>query len=141
MTTGAGNIFIGPFDPAYPIGWYGGMTLDIDPLPQGIPSDLGAHWMSFSLGNYTQTWNIVYNTFKEYYEPLIAARRAQPTDDITSLIANGKVFGSPMEERAMISYLIIASTAGHDTTSATTAITLLVPMSRPTTKSLYSFAM
>ena len=59
MTTGAGNIFIGPFDPAYPIGWYGGMTLDIDPLPQGIPSDLGAHWMSFSLGNYTQTWNIV----------------------------------------------------------------------------------
>ena len=79
----------------------------------------------------TQTWNIVYNTFKEYYEPLIAARRAQPTDDITSLIANGKVFGSPMEERAMISYLIIASTAGHDTTSATTAMGMWVLAEQP----------
>jgi len=69
----------------------------------------------------TETWNIVYNTFKDYYAPIIANRRAQPTGDIASLIANGKVFGAEMEERAMISYLIIASTAGHDTTSATTA--------------------
>ncbi len=69
----------------------------------------------------TETWNIVYNSFKDYYDPIIADRRAHPRDDIASLIANGKVFGNPMEERAMISYLIIASTAGHDTTSATTA--------------------
>ena len=70
----------------------------------------------------TETWNIVYNSFKEYYDPIIAERRRNPTGDIASLIANGKVFGNPMEERAMISYLIIASTAGHDTTSATTAM-------------------
>jgi len=59
MSTGQGNLFIGPYDPAYPIGWYGGMTLDIDPLPQGIPSDLGANWKSFSFGDYTQTWDVV----------------------------------------------------------------------------------
>jgi hypothetical protein len=59
MSSGQGNLFIGPYDPAYPIGWYGGMTLDIDPLPQSIPPDLGAHWMSFSLGDYTQQWDIV----------------------------------------------------------------------------------
>jgi cytochrome P450 len=79
----------------------------------------------------TETWNIVYNTFKEYYDPIIADRRARPRDDLASLIANGKVFGSPMEERAMISYLIIASTAGHDTTSATTATGMWMMAEQP----------
>ena len=69
----------------------------------------------------TETWNIVFNSFKDYFDPIIADRRACPREDLASLIANGKVFGCPMEERAMISYFIIASTAGHDTTSATTA--------------------
>ena len=69
----------------------------------------------------TETWNIVFNSFKDYFDPIIADRRSCPREDLASLIANGKVFGCPMEERAMISYFIIASTAGHDTTSATTA--------------------
>ena len=79
----------------------------------------------------TETWNIVYNAFRDYYMPLIEDRRAHPREDIVSLIANGKVFGSEMEERAMISYLVIASTAGHDTTSATTATGMAVLAERP----------
>ena len=67
------------------------------------------------------TWNITYNEFRDYFLKVIADRRANPRADVSSLIANGKVFGGDMDERAMISYLIIASTAGHDTTSATTA--------------------
>ena len=63
--------------------------------------------------------------------PIIADRRAHPREDIVSLIANGKVFGSEMEERAMISYLVIASTAGHDTTSATTATGMAMLAERP----------
>ena len=59
MCSGQGSILIGPYDPTYPAGWFGGMTLDIDPLPQSIPSDLGAHWTSFSLGDYNQQWDIV----------------------------------------------------------------------------------
>jgi len=59
MSSGQGSILIGPYDPTYPAGWFGGMTLDIDPLPQSIPSDLGAHWTSFSLGDYNQQWDIV----------------------------------------------------------------------------------
>ncbi|MCC6919380.1 MAG: cytochrome P450 [Alphaproteobacteria bacterium] len=70
----------------------------------------------------TRTWNIVFDEFKTYYTPLIQDRRKCPRDDLASLIANGKVFGEYMEERAMVSYFAIASTAGHDTTSATTAI-------------------
>lgn len=69
----------------------------------------------------TRTWNIVFSEFKDYYMPLIEARRREPTADLASLIANGKIFGEAMEERAMISYFAIVSTAGHDTTAATTA--------------------
>jgi cytochrome P450 len=47
------------------------------------------------------------------------------------MIANGKVNGCPMEDRALISYLIIASTAGHDTTSATTATGMWVLAEQP----------
>jgi cytochrome P450 len=69
----------------------------------------------------TETWNTVFNEFKKYYEPVITDRRACPRGDVASIIANGKVDGLPLEARAMISYFIILSTAGHDTTSATTA--------------------
>jgi len=79
----------------------------------------------------TNTWNIVFNEFKDYYDPIIKDRRACPRSDIASMIANGKVNGCPMEERAMISYYVIASTAGHDTTSATTATAMWILAEQP----------
>ena len=78
-----------------------------------------------------QTWNIVYNEFKDYYDAVIRDRRACPRADVASLIANGQVNGCPMDERAMISYYVIASTAGHDTTSATTATSMWVLAEQP----------
>jgi hypothetical protein len=78
-----------------------------------------------------KTWDIVYREFKDYYEGVIRDRRACPRNDVASLIANGKVNGCPMDERAMISYYVIASTAGHDTTSATTATAMWVLAERP----------
>lgn len=78
-----------------------------------------------------RTWNIVYSEFKEYYDEVIRDRRACPRDDVASQIANGQVNGCPMEERAMISYFVIASTAGHDTTSATTATSMWVLAEQP----------
>jgi len=78
-----------------------------------------------------KTWNIVYQEFKEYYDAVIRDRRACPRGDVASLIANGTVNGCPMDERAMISYYVIASTAGHDTTSATTATSMWVLAEQP----------
>lgn len=69
--------------------------------------------------SHIQNWQIVYDEFKSYYTRLVADRRAHPRQDLASLIANGKVHGQPMDERGMISYFVIASTAGHDTTAAT----------------------
>lgn len=82
-------------------------------------------------GEIVKTWDIVYKEFKDYFDVVVADRRACPRDDIASVIANGKVNGCPMEDRAMISYLVIASTAGHDTTSATTATSMWVLAERP----------
>lgn len=39
------------------------------------------------------------NTFEEYFDALAAARRAEPTDDLATVIANGTVDGEPMGER------------------------------------------
>jgi len=57
------------------------------------------------------------NTFEEYFDALAAARRAEPTDDLATVIANGTVDGEPMGERERLWYYIIVATAGHDTTS------------------------
>ena len=79
----------------------------------------------------TRTWDIVFNRFKEYYAPIVADRRQNPRNDVASLLANGKVFGGPLEERALVSYFTIVSTAGHDTTSATTAMGMWVLAEQP----------
>ncbi len=79
----------------------------------------------------TKTWNIVFNAFRDYYLPVVADRRVSPREDIATLIANGRIDGGPMEERAMVSYFAIASTAGHDTTAATTATGMWVLAEQP----------
>lgn len=78
-----------------------------------------------------KTWTIVYEEFREYFAKVTADRRAQPQNDIASLIANAEIDGQPMTERALISYYIILSTAGHDTTAATTAMGMWLLAKRP----------
>ncbi|MGB3471737.1 MAG: cytochrome P450 [Erythrobacter sp.] len=60
-------------------------------------------------------------TFEEYFAALAEDRRANPTDDVASVIANATVDGKPLPPRDMAGYYIIVATAGHDTTSASTA--------------------
>lgn len=59
--------------------------------------------------------------FFEYFTALTEDRRANPRDDVSSVIANGQIDGQPLGHLEAMSYYIIAATAGHDTTSATTA--------------------
>ncbi|MEM9500636.1 MAG: cytochrome P450 [Pseudomonadota bacterium] len=60
-------------------------------------------------------------TFEEYFAKLAEDRRANPTEDVASVIANATVDGQPLPPRDMAGYYIIVATAGHDTTSASTA--------------------
>ena len=57
------------------------------------------------------------HTFESYFDELTAARRAHPTDDLATVIANGVIDGLPLGEDERLWYYIIVATAGHDTTS------------------------
>ncbi|VFA88363.1 Cytochrome P450-terp [Gordonia paraffinivorans] len=54
--------------------------------------------------------------FFDYFSELTASRRANPTDDLASAIANGRVDGEPLSDVDTASYYVIVATAGHDTT-------------------------
>ncbi|MEU6034582.1 cytochrome P450 [Actinomadura sp. NPDC047616] len=57
--------------------------------------------------------------FFAYFKELTEARRANPTDDLASAIANARVDGEPLNDFDTASYYVIIATAGHDTTSST----------------------
>jgi cytochrome P450 len=54
--------------------------------------------------------------FFMYFASLTASRRENPTDDLASAIANGKINGAPMSDMDTASYYVIVASAGHDTT-------------------------
>lgn len=60
----------------------------------------------------------VVQDFFAYFGALTEARRAVPTADLASVIANGTIDGEPLGLMETISYYVIAATAGHDTTAA-----------------------
>lgn len=59
--------------------------------------------------------------FYAYFAKLSADRRANPTDDLATVIANSEIDGQPISELEAMSYYMIVATAGHDTTSSSTA--------------------
>ena len=63
--------------------------------------------------------------FEAYFARLTAERRANPTNDVASTIANAVIDGEPLNDRDMMGYYIILAAAGHDTTSASTAGAML----------------
>jgi cytochrome P450 len=63
--------------------------------------------------------------FEAYFAKLTIEKRARPTNDVASVIANALVDGVPLDDRDMAGYYIILAAAGHDTTSASTAGALL----------------
>lgn len=59
--------------------------------------------------------------FEGYFMKLAADRRANPQDDVATVIANAVIDGEPISDRNAAGYYIIVAAAGHDTTSASTA--------------------
>ena len=68
---------------------------------------------SFDMGVITDFFN--------YFRAISEDRRANPTSDLASLIANSKIDGNPISDFEAMGYYIIVATAGHDTTSSSTA--------------------
>ncbi|MDP1630986.1 MAG: cytochrome P450 [Caulobacter sp.] len=59
--------------------------------------------------------------FFMYFKAITDDRKASPRDDLASVIANGKIDGQPINDFEAMSYYVIVATAGHDTTSSSTA--------------------
>jgi cytochrome P450 len=59
--------------------------------------------------------------FAMYFSRLSAERRQAPRDDLATVIASAKINDQPLDIREELGYYIIIATAGHDTTSSSTA--------------------
>ncbi|MBR0871490.1 cytochrome P450 [Bradyrhizobium tropiciagri] len=59
--------------------------------------------------------------FTAYFRKITEDRRQNPRDDLATVIANAKIGGDYMPEHDQTSYYMIVATAGHDTTSSSTA--------------------
>jgi cytochrome P450 len=62
----------------------------------------------------------VLTDFIQYFTRFSDGKRADPADDLGTLIANSQVDGRPINHFEAMSYYIIVATAGHDTTSSST---------------------
>ncbi|MEP0709553.1 MAG: cytochrome P450 [Parvibaculum sp.] len=69
--------------------------------------------------------------FFNYFTAITEDRRANPKDDVASVIANATIDGEPIGHVEAMGYYIIVATAGHDTTSSTAAGGLLALMQNP----------
>lgn len=59
--------------------------------------------------------------FTKYFMKIAKDRRANPQDDLASVIANAVIDGQPISDREATGYFTIVATAGHDTTSSSLA--------------------
>ena len=69
--------------------------------------------------------------FYTYFGKISADRRANPRDDLATVLATAKIDGEQISEFEALSYYVIVATAGHDTTSSTTAGALWALAERP----------
>lgn len=69
--------------------------------------------------------------FFAYFAAVTADRRRNPRDDVASVIANAQIDGKPINDFEAMSYYVIIATAGHDTTSSSTAGGLLALIENP----------
>ncbi len=67
-----------------------------------------------------QMLQFVIADFEAYFSGITADRRANPRDDLATVIATGMINGAPIPDREANGYYMIVATAGHDTTSAST---------------------
>lgn len=62
---------------------------------------------------------------------LVARRRANPGDDLVSAIIAADVDGAPMEQREILSHLVVLIAAGHDTTASAVSGGILAMINNP----------
>ncbi len=85
----------------------------------------------FSRGTTQEDRNAVLMDFFAYFTALTEDRRAHPTEDLASVIANARINGELLPILEVMSYYTIIATAGHDTTSSSIAGGMLELIKNP----------
>jgi cholest-4-en-3-one 26-monooxygenase len=67
----------------------------------------------------------------QYFSDMVAQRLKQPTNDITSIVANAKVNGQPLPQLELLSYFFLLVVAGNETTRNATTGGLLALIENP----------
>lgn len=73
----------------------------------------------------------VLGDFFKYFRAITDDRRANPRDDVASVIANALIDGQPISDHEADSYYVLIATAGHDTTSASLSGAIAALAERP----------
>lgn len=73
----------------------------------------------------------IYMDFHAIFAPIIEDRRNNPKDDLATILANAEINGEKLPDEEVLGYFLIIATAGHDTTSATTAGALQALIEHP----------
>lgn len=81
----------------------------------------GAADEELSRGSSPEDVVAVIQDFFAYFTKVTENRRANPTSDLASVVANGKIHGEDLTMMQTISYYVITATAGHDTTASAIA--------------------
>ncbi len=81
----------------------------------------GAADEEMSRGTSPEDLIAVITDFFAYFTQVTEDRRANPTADLASAVANGTIRGEELSMIQTISYYVIAATAGHDTTASAIA--------------------
>lgn len=68
---------------------------------------------------------------RDYFQAVTEDRRRHPREDVASVVANAEIDGERLSDLDAIGYYITIITAGHDTTSSTTAGGMLALLRHP----------
>jgi cytochrome P450 len=81
----------------------------------------GASDEELSRGSSPEDLIAVISDFFAYFTQVTQDRRENPTEDLASAVANGKMNAEELTMMQTISYYVIVATAGHDTTASAIA--------------------
>jgi cholest-4-en-3-one 26-monooxygenase len=85
----------------------------------------------FQRGSVKETLDTARMELFTYFSDLVNERRARPTDDIVSVVANGQVNGEPLPPVELLSYYFLLVVAGNETTRNAMTGGMLALLERP----------
>lgn len=100
---------------------FGPQDPDVMARSKQLTTDPGGPMGAAGSGNAQVDLFALVQEYFAYFGKVTADRRANPRDDLATVIATGIVDGEPIGELEAMSYYAIIATAGHDTTSSTAA--------------------